>query len=93
MAPPPPSPSPPGECVPPPLLRGRTDSPGGEGDGGGVNILEDERNRIVQNMYSVLSSDQFSHLCCDAETGKRLRLRSIDQSAQFQKRLEAIVIK
>jgi len=42
-----PSPSPPGECVPPRLCcGGRTDSPGGEGDGG-VNILEDERNRIA----------------------------------------------
>ncbi len=32
----------------PPLRRcgGRTDSPGGEGDGG-VNILEDERDRIA----------------------------------------------
>jgi hypothetical protein len=38
----PPSPSPPGECVLPPQQR-----PGGEGDGGGgVNILENERNRI-----------------------------------------------
>ncbi len=31
----------------PPVLGGRTHSPGGEGEGGGVNILEDERDRIA----------------------------------------------
>ncbi len=35
-------------CTPRLCCGGRTDSPGGEGDGGGrVNILEDERNRIA----------------------------------------------
>ncbi len=35
-------------CIPPRLCcGGRTHSPGGEGDGGGVNILEDARHRIV----------------------------------------------
>jgi hypothetical protein len=33
-------------CTPRLCCGGRTDSPGGEGDGG-VNILEDERNRIA----------------------------------------------
>ncbi len=34
---PPPSPSPPGECVPPAFVAGgRTDSPGGEGEGGSI---------------------------------------------------------
>jgi hypothetical protein len=32
----PPPPSLPGECVPPPLLGGRTHSPGGEGGGGSI---------------------------------------------------------
>jgi hypothetical protein len=32
-------PSPPGECVPPPLVRGRTHSLGGEGGGGGGSIF------------------------------------------------------
>jgi hypothetical protein len=36
----PPPPSPPGECVLPPQTKA-------EGGGGGVNILEDERNRIA----------------------------------------------
>jgi hypothetical protein len=40
------SPSPPGECVPPPLLRGE-DRLAGQRGGWGVNILEDERNRIA----------------------------------------------
>jgi hypothetical protein len=35
--------------------RGRKDSPGGEGDGG-VNILEDERNRIALLQRSQLSA-------------------------------------
>ncbi len=38
---------------------GGTHSPRGEGDGGGVNILEDERNRIAllqQNIYSAVTS-------------------------------------
>jgi hypothetical protein len=34
-------------CIPRLCCGGRTDSPGGEGDGGGVNILEDERNWIA----------------------------------------------
>jgi hypothetical protein len=48
----PPPPSPPGKCVPPPLLGG-----GGhtrrEERGWGVNILEDERHRI---MYIITTS-------------------------------------
>jgi hypothetical protein len=42
----PPPPSPPGECVPPPLLRGE-DSLARQRGGWGVNILEDERHRIA----------------------------------------------
>ncbi len=44
------SPSPPGECVLPPKKGGGggdTHSPGGEGDGWGVNILEDKKDRIA----------------------------------------------
>jgi hypothetical protein len=44
----PPTPSPPGECVPPRLwCGGRTHSLGEEGVGGGVNILEDARHSSV----------------------------------------------
>jgi hypothetical protein len=32
----PPPPSPPGKCVPPAFVGGRTHSPGGEGDGGSI---------------------------------------------------------
>jgi hypothetical protein len=47
----PPSPSPPGECVLPPN-KGR-----GMGDGGwGINILEDERDRIALLQLNNLST-------------------------------------
>ncbi len=44
-----PPPSPPGECVPPPLVRGEDTLAGwrGVGVGGGVNILEDARHSSV----------------------------------------------
>jgi hypothetical protein len=53
---------------PPPRLccGGRTDSPGGEGDGGGVNILEDERNRIALLQY-------IKYVLCGWEYGVTLR--------------------
>jgi hypothetical protein len=35
-------------------------------------------------MYSVLSSDQFSHLCCDAETGKRLKAGSLKMNTALE---------
>ncbi len=57
----PPSPSPPGECVLPPQQRRRVHTRRAErGMGGGVNILEDERNRIALlqlNMYFVDYTD------------------------------------
>ncbi len=43
---PPPSPSPPGECVPPAFV-GREDTLARRRRGMGVNILEDERDRIA----------------------------------------------
>jgi hypothetical protein len=50
----PPSPSPPGECVPRLCCGGRTHSPGGEGVGGGVNILEEARHSSVLYLYRIL---------------------------------------
>ncbi len=44
-------------CPPPATKAGGTHSPGGEGDGG-VNILEDERNRIALlqwSLYGIIS--------------------------------------
>ncbi len=49
-----PSPSPPGECVPPPpLLRGEDTLAGWRG-GWGVNILEDARHSSVLYLYRIL---------------------------------------
>jgi hypothetical protein len=45
--------SPPGECVPPPLLRGEDTLAGWRG-GCGVNILEDARHRYVLYLYRIL---------------------------------------
>jgi hypothetical protein len=42
----PPSPSPPGECVPPAFFAGGGHTPGRR-EGWGINILEDERHRIA----------------------------------------------
>ncbi len=56
LTPPPPSPSPPGESVLPPQQRRGVHTRRAEMGMGGVNILEDERNRIAllqKNMYSV----------------------------------------
>ncbi len=50
----PPPPSPPGECVPPPLLRGEDTLPGGEVGGWGVNILEDAKHSSVLYLYEIL---------------------------------------
>ncbi len=47
----PPPPSPPGECVPPPLLRGEGTLAGRRG-GWGVNILEDARHTVGLASYS-----------------------------------------
>jgi hypothetical protein len=50
-----PPPSPPGECVPPPLLRGEDTFAGWRGGwGGGVNILEDARHSSVFYLYRIL---------------------------------------
>jgi hypothetical protein len=46
----PPFPSPPGECVPPPLLRGEDTLAGWRG-GWGVNILEEARHSSVLYLY------------------------------------------
>ncbi len=42
-----PTPSPPGECVPSPLVRGEDTLAGWKGGWGGVNILEDARHSSV----------------------------------------------
>jgi hypothetical protein len=46
----PPTPSPPGECVPPALVRGEDTLAGWRGGGGGVNSSEDARNCCVLYM-------------------------------------------
>jgi hypothetical protein len=45
----PPTPSPPGECLPPPLVRGEDTLARGRG-GWGVTILEDARHSIVHTL-------------------------------------------